>query len=62
VEVWLENQPFYRLEVRPAWNRYSCAVVDLTNGQNVEDPRSVYATPEEALRGGLEQLRTRLGW
>jgi hypothetical protein len=61
-EVWLDGQPLYRLEVRPAWDRYSCAVVDMTNGQRLDDPHSVYPTADEALRGGLEQLRTRLGW
>ncbi|MCS7020219.1 MAG: hypothetical protein NZ703_03315 [Gemmataceae bacterium] len=62
VEVWVAGQPLYRLEVRPAYDRYSCAIVDMINGRRLDDPRSVYATAAQALNGGLEQLRQSLGW
>lgn len=62
VEIWVDGQPLYRLEVRPARDQYECAVVDMTNGRRLDNPRSVYATPEQALHGGLEQLRSYLGW
>jgi len=62
VEVWLEGQPLYRLEVRPAQNQYTCVIVDMTNARTVGDGYSIYATAEQALAGGLEQLRGYLGW
>jgi hypothetical protein len=62
VEVWLEGQPLYRLEVRPARNQYTCVIVDMTSARPISNGSSIYATTEQALAGGLEQLRGYLGW
>jgi hypothetical protein len=62
VEVWIEGQPLYRLEVRPAKGHLACAIINMTNGTRLDDPQRAFATPEQALADGLEQLRHYLGW
>ncbi len=60
--VLISGQPMYRLEVRPAAGKFTCAVTNTVNGKRLDDPKKVYPTAAEALAGGLEQLRDRLGW
>jgi hypothetical protein len=60
--VMIGTQPLYRLDLRPAGGRFTCAVVFTVNGSRLDDGVTTYATPHEAYAGGLEQLRNKLGW
>ena len=60
--VVLEGNPQYKLEVRPAAGTFACAVSNTVNGKRLDDPKATYATADAAVIGGLEQLRTALGW
>jgi len=60
--VLVAGQPLYKLEVRPAAGKFTCAVLNSVNGGRLDDAAKTYATTEEALAGGLEQLREALGW
>ena len=59
--VTLNGHPEWRLEAVPAKGKFSCAVVQTNNGKRLDDGKD-YASQETALAGGLEELRTRLGW
>lgn len=61
VLVMLGGEPQYRLDVRPAAGTFTCAVTQTVNGRRLDDG-TTYPTPDAALAGGLEQLRTNLGW
>ena len=61
VFVLVGGRPLYRLEVRPAAGKYSCAIVHTVNGHRLDDG-TTYPTADAALTGGLEQLRNKLGW
>ncbi|HZT82431.1 MAG TPA: hypothetical protein VFA26_19535 [Gemmataceae bacterium] len=63
-ETWivrLAGEPQYSLALVPAEGKYSCKVVQTINGKQL-DQGNVYPTAEEAVRGGLEDLRKALGW
>jgi hypothetical protein len=60
--VMLEGHPQYKLEVRPAEGQFACAVTSTVNGKRHDDPKAVYPDAAAALAGGLDQLRTALGW
>jgi hypothetical protein len=53
--------PQYRLDVRPAVGTFTCEVTQAVNGRRV-DNGTTYPTADEALSGGLNQLREKLGW
>lgn len=59
--VMLRGEPFYKLEVRPARGKHTCAVVKTVNGARL-DGGKIYDTPAAAVAGGLEELREKLGW
>jgi hypothetical protein len=59
--VLIDGQPQYWLTPVPAAARFSCAVTRTVDGRRL-DGGEVYPTAEEALSGGLEQLRKTLGW
>lgn len=59
--VLLENSPQYRLVPVPAAGRYACDVTQTVNGRRLEGS-GTYPSIEEAIRGGLEDLRKALGW
>ena len=61
VFVMLGGQPQYRLDATPAEGKLACAVTQTVNGRRLDDG-TTYPTLDDALAGGLEQLRTRLGW
>ncbi|HET6574431.1 MAG TPA: hypothetical protein VFG68_12560, partial [Fimbriiglobus sp.] len=61
VFVMLDGQPQYRLDATPAEGKLACAVTQTVNGRRLDDG-TTYPTPDAALAGGLEQLRTKLGW
>ena len=55
-------QPLYKLEVRPAAGKFTCAVTQTVNGKRLDDATAAYPTADAALADGLEQLRNKLGW
>jgi hypothetical protein len=59
--VLLEGKPQYLLTPVPAAGKDTCEVRQTVNGRRLESGAS-YASPEAALRGGLEDLRRALGW
>jgi len=59
--VRLENSPQYRLVPIPAGSNYGCEVTQTVNGRRLEGS-GTYPSIEDALRGGLEDLRKALGW
>jgi hypothetical protein len=59
--VLVEGEPQYRLVTIPAGGKFSCQVTQTINGRRL-DGGGVYPSAEEALRGGLEDLRKALGW
>ena len=60
--VLIGGRPAYKLAVTPAKNRFSCAVTQTVNGRRVDAAGTGYATAGEAVAGGLEELRSALGW
>ena len=60
--VMLEGNPLYKLEVRPAAGKFACAVSSTVNGKRLDDTATTYPTAADALTGGLNQLRDKLGW
>jgi hypothetical protein len=59
--VLLNNSPQYRLVPVPAAGKYSCQVLETVNGRRLEGS-GTYPSIEDAIRGGLEDLRKALGW
>ena len=60
--VLVNGEPLYKLEVRPAVGRYTCTVTETANGRRLDDGAAIYPIFDEAIAGGLELLRDRLGW
>jgi hypothetical protein len=59
--VTLGGHPQWRLEAVPAKGAFSCSLVQTNNGKRL-DGGMPYTSQEAALAGGLDELRTRLGW
>jgi len=59
--VYFAGQPQYLLEPLPAAGKFSCRVTQTINGKRLEG-KGIYATREDALQGGLTDLRNALGW
>jgi hypothetical protein len=59
--VLIDDQPQYMLRPIPVQGKFGCLVEETVNGKRLES-KAVYAMAEEALRGGLEDLRKSLGW
>ncbi len=59
--VLIDGRPEYALTPVPAEGKHSCEVMQTTNGRRL-DSCTVYDSEEDALRGGLEELRRVLGW
>ncbi len=57
----LGGQPQYSLTAVPVSGRFGCAVRQTINGKRIESA-GVYPTEDEAIRGGLDDLRKALGW
>ncbi len=53
--------PQYLLEPLPAGGKFNCRVTQTVNGKRLEGT-GTYATYEDALNGGLADLRNILGW
>jgi len=59
--VWLAGQPLYLVEPLPAKGRFACRVTQTNNGKRL-DRGGVWPSRDEALQGGLADLREALGW
>jgi hypothetical protein len=59
--VLLNNHPQYSLAPAPVHGKFGCTILQTINGKRLPSA-STFATPEEALQGGLEDLRKALGW
>jgi len=59
--VYFSGQPQYMLEPMPANGKLYCRVTQTINGKRL-DGKGRYANSNEALHGGLEDLRSALGW
>jgi hypothetical protein len=59
--VYFDGQPQYSLMPTPVAGKHSCRVMQTINGRRL-DSGGVHATVEEAMQGGLEDLRKALGW
>jgi hypothetical protein len=59
--ILLSGQPHYALTAAPTAGKFACHIKQTVNGQRL-GVGSVYASADEALRGGLEELRLALGW
>lgn len=59
--VLLDDSPHYRLTPVPVAGKYGCEVVQTVNGRRVQG-NGTYPVIDDAIRGGLEDLRKALGW
>lgn len=59
--VLFDGQPQYRLRPIPAGGKYGCEVEQMNNGKRLDSGKT-YPSNDDALRGGLEDLRRALGW
>ncbi len=59
--VFFGGEPQYLLLPVPAAGKYACRVSQTINGRRLDGP-GTYATADEAVRGGLDDLRKALGW
>jgi hypothetical protein len=59
--VYFAGQLQYVLVPVPAKGKYACRITETINGRRL-DGNGLYATADEAVRGGLEELRGKLGW
>ena len=60
--VLFDGGPQYELKPIPAAGKHSCQVMQTINGRYLEGSGSIYPSVEDAVRGGLEDLRKALGW
>jgi hypothetical protein len=61
VFVLIGGEPQYRLEAQPAVGKFVCDVIQTVNGRMTVDDTK-YDTRDAALAGGLNRLRSQLGW
>ncbi len=59
--VVFADRPNYALNTVPAGGKFGCHIKQTINGRRI-DCNTTFAGPDEALRGGLEDLRKFLGW
>jgi hypothetical protein len=57
----IDDRLLYMLRAIPAKNQFSSLVEETVSGKRLEN-KTIYPTAEEALQGGLEDLRNSLGW
>lgn len=62
VLVLFSGSPQYRLTPTPARGGYTCAVIQSVSGKRLDRDGPIHATSDEALSGGLDVLRSSLGW
>ena len=61
ITVYMNGQPQYLLIPVPAGGKHACRVSQTVNGKRL-DSGATFASHDEALRGGLDDLRKALGW
>jgi hypothetical protein len=59
--VYLGDEPQYLLMPTPVKGKFGCRISQTVNGRRL-DGEGVYPSLEDAVRGGLEDLRKTLGW
>jgi hypothetical protein len=59
--VYFDKEPQYRLTAIPVAGKFGCEVMQTINGKR-EESSGTYPSAEDAIRGGLEDLRKALGW
>jgi hypothetical protein len=59
--VYLSKEPQYLLRPLPTGGKHGVEVEQSINGRRLES-KATYPTEEDAIRGGLEDLRKALGW
>ena len=59
--VLVGEQPNYSLRPVPIEGKIGCAIRQTINGRRIASS-ATFPTEDEALRGGLEDLRVDLGW
>jgi hypothetical protein len=59
--VVLKGEPQYRIVASPASGKFTCFVIQTMNGKRLDQSRS-YPDAEAAIKGGLDELREKLGW
>ena len=59
--VFFGAEPQYRLKPIPVAGKFGCEIEQTVNSRRL-DGKNTFATADEALKGGLEVLRTKLGW
>jgi len=59
--VIIAGKPLYDLVTAPASGKHSCDVRETNNGHPVLS-KGIYASADDALRGGLDDLKNYLGW
>jgi hypothetical protein len=59
--AFVGGAPLYKVAPAPAKGRFECMILQAENGKRI-DKGQTYASADEAVRGGLEELRAHLGW
>jgi hypothetical protein len=59
--VLFAGQPNYSLVDVPVAGKFACTIRQTINGTRTQSPET-FATKDEAIRGGLDDLRKSLGW
>ena len=59
--VYFAGEPQYLLAAAPAEGKFSCRITQTINGCRL-DGGKVYPSVDDAVNGGLEELRQVLGW
>ena len=59
--VMFDNRPQYVVTSIPAAGKHAAEVMQMVNGRRLEG-HGTYPTADDAVRGGLEDLRKALGW
>ena len=59
--VYVSSRPDYTLVAIPAGGEFACKVTQTVNGKSLSKGNK-YPTLQQALEGGLEDLRAALGW
>ena len=59
--VLFAGQPNCSLEAMPVVGKFGCTIRQTINGQRIASP-GTFANADEAIKGGLDDLRKALGW
>ncbi len=59
--VTVNGNPLYKMVAVPAKGKFTCAITQTNNGKRI-DKGVEYTSLNDALQGGLNELRERLGW